>query len=201
MLLPALNAARDKAKTANCLANLKQIGHAQGLYANDFDDFIPKGKFKEKPTNTWYWFSGLSSLYLGGTPDNTYINGTVFNAVNEKVFTCPSEPGKWGPYAQNLFTYTHYGVNTWLNGDDEGVWRKMTQVKRPSLAVFSLDTARKNTYSIKYADSIYIALRHHQQLNEVLADGHTESQTLQEFFELKNGGNIWFGRLKLGYLP
>lgn len=37
LLLPALNSARDKAKTANCLSNKKQFLQAQLLYVQDFD--------------------------------------------------------------------------------------------------------------------------------------------------------------------
>ena len=36
MMLPALNKAREKAKQVSCTSNLKQLGLAFGLYANDF---------------------------------------------------------------------------------------------------------------------------------------------------------------------
>ena len=38
MLLPALNSAREKARRANCMSNLKQIGLASNLYSNDYKD-------------------------------------------------------------------------------------------------------------------------------------------------------------------
>src|SRR5947207_9157581 len=41
MLLPALNAAREKARRANCLSNLKQIGLATALYADIFAGSSP----------------------------------------------------------------------------------------------------------------------------------------------------------------
>lgn len=39
MLLPALSQARDKARQVNCINNLKQIGLAMGMYADDYDDW------------------------------------------------------------------------------------------------------------------------------------------------------------------
>jgi len=41
MLLPALNNARDRAKTMSCLSNLKQIGLKTAFYTNDFSDYVP----------------------------------------------------------------------------------------------------------------------------------------------------------------
>ncbi len=41
MLLPALNNARERARTINCLANLKQTGTGFIMYAQDHDDVLP----------------------------------------------------------------------------------------------------------------------------------------------------------------
>lgn len=41
MLLPALNQARDKARGANCISNLKQCGMAITMYAADNRDHVP----------------------------------------------------------------------------------------------------------------------------------------------------------------
>lgn len=41
MLLPALSATRESAKSATCIANLKQIGTAVTMYAQDNNDLVP----------------------------------------------------------------------------------------------------------------------------------------------------------------
>ena len=43
MLLPALSAARERAKATNCIANLKQCGVAFLMYCNDNDGITPIG--------------------------------------------------------------------------------------------------------------------------------------------------------------
>ncbi len=41
MLLPALNSAREKARSITCTANMKQVGQAAAMYTNDADDALP----------------------------------------------------------------------------------------------------------------------------------------------------------------
>ena len=41
MLLPALSAARERARTASCVSNLKNLGLACAMYSNDFKDCVP----------------------------------------------------------------------------------------------------------------------------------------------------------------
>ncbi len=41
LLLPALSKVREKARTARCMSNMKQIVLALMMYCEDFDDWIP----------------------------------------------------------------------------------------------------------------------------------------------------------------
>ena len=60
MLLPALNAAREKARSNSCLSNEKQIGLGIAQYTGDFNEFaVPLAKstftndIADAPTTTW----------------------------------------------------------------------------------------------------------------------------------------------------
>ena len=53
MLLPALAKARDKAQTASCQSNLRQIGTSTFMYTSDNDDSMPQ-VYGSKP-GPWWW--------------------------------------------------------------------------------------------------------------------------------------------------
>ena len=53
MLLPALSSAKSKAQKAKCTNNLKQIGLALTMYANDNHDYLPLSTMSER--GGWAW--------------------------------------------------------------------------------------------------------------------------------------------------
>jgi prepilin-type processing-associated H-X9-DG protein len=79
MLLPALNAARQKAHAVSCMSNLKQAGSLLAQYADDNKEFYPVLKVG---TSNWSY-----QLYLGG-----YIKipakKTIHDACN--IVKCPT---------------------------------------------------------------------------------------------------------------
>jgi len=59
IILPAMHSAREKARTANCLNNLHQIGLALQQYTNDFDGLLPHEDDAQdnppKDVRCWYY--------------------------------------------------------------------------------------------------------------------------------------------------
>jgi prepilin-type N-terminal cleavage/methylation domain-containing protein/prepilin-type processing-associated H-X9-DG protein len=67
MLLPALARAKEKARRTKCLSNLKQVGIASLMYANDFQDWLPPmGIWNGRqwlPAGNWPWDLPTNTMY------------------------------------------------------------------------------------------------------------------------------------------
>ena len=100
MLLPALSAARERARSSNCVGKLKQIGLAVNMYGDANNSYIPysvsgtshqvRGGFwaKNLEPNT----SPVNMLILGGNfgEEAPKDIDTMANAA-ERYFKCPSD--------------------------------------------------------------------------------------------------------------
>ena len=88
MLLPALNSAREKARTISCLSIEKQYGLAFNSYLADFDGYFPPN-----------WVNGtvggwkhIIANYLGYCSVSAGSNSTIFRRPSTRQAT-PTTPG------------------------------------------------------------------------------------------------------------
>jgi prepilin-type N-terminal cleavage/methylation domain-containing protein/prepilin-type processing-associated H-X9-DG protein len=135
MLLPALNQAREKARSISCMSNLKQIGLSCLQYANDNVDFFPRymrtyGNFTwQSPDGTSYTHSNLAWVWL--LEYNGYVPFASPRGGQNNVFKCPSRPkGSENNNAQ----YTWYGMMT------DNSLHKLTSVKNSSNLLMIADS-------------------------------------------------------------
>jgi type II secretory pathway pseudopilin PulG len=101
ILLPALNRAREQAKSAVCLNNLRETGRGFALYQNDHRDVYPAAH-DPLSTDPFYWlwmgrgFRGFVGPYL--VPD--------INVENPSVLLCPADQTPAEIFERTSFAYS-----------------------------------------------------------------------------------------------
>ncbi|MCM8770090.1 MAG: DUF1559 domain-containing protein [Candidatus Omnitrophica bacterium] len=177
MLLPALARAREKARAATCMNNLKQIGLAMRMYAQDYDQYVPPWS-----KSGVYWVQALlpycrkASLWICPSGSPRDIQGI---APASKI----SNP--WDP---SLSGVLNNAQNIGINGASfYDTHRKLTVISNQSELIYAGDGTGYNSYYSPgnsngyryvggksfYPDhgSSWYA-RHNKGINFLFVDGH-----------------------------
>src|SRR5688500_7649338 len=94
ILLPSLNAARRQATRIACAANIRSIGQAYQMYANEYKGAYP-------PVQMWNWPCGnfgspwygapSGGTYPFGRPDGVAMLYALKMAPDYRIFYCPAQ--------------------------------------------------------------------------------------------------------------
>lgn len=166
IIIATVGTVREKARGTRCLSNLRQIGTAQLLYANENNNrFTPTWS----STSQVGWLSVIGP-YLG---TRERVNDAINNA--DSVLNCPAR-------ANHGTNTSSYGLNYQIN--DTRWARRMTAVPNPSRTILAGDQL-DNVWNefVKPPSSSQsappVALRHSSKANMLFCDGHVRSLSLQ----------------------
>ena len=110
LLLPSISRGKSRARAAECLNNLRQIGIASRMYADDNDELLPQSSHEHA---SWV---GTLQAYLGGT----------------SVFRCPVDSNR-----QRLYSYA---INDYLttapSGSTNQNFSRITAVPAPASTLY-----------------------------------------------------------------
>jgi prepilin-type N-terminal cleavage/methylation domain-containing protein len=115
ILFPVFARAREQARKITCVSNLKQLGTAVIMYAQDYDEYLPNNWAGKKDTMLWNDLggSGLMDPYL----------------KNRKIWFCPSDSPP--TYKNQTYDYSYCLYN---NTDDVNKHLYPSRMESHSLA-------------------------------------------------------------------
>jgi len=181
ILFPVFAQAREAARKASCQSNLKQIGTAWVMYAQDYDE--------RTLINTWNG-GGFQKNRIFGQSIQPYVK-------NYGILLCPSDPRPWQALDQeyNVTVRGSYALQSW------GEW-SMAELAAPAEYFLSWDTSpvrsifgnnawigeEQSTGAFMWARDNFFAARHQDQINMLYADGHVKTTRCAQVFPCSNKG-------------
>jgi prepilin-type N-terminal cleavage/methylation domain-containing protein/prepilin-type processing-associated H-X9-DG protein len=200
ILFPVFSAAREKARQATCLSNMRQLVTAWDMYSQDNDEMF-----------VYVIFAAGTYTYPNGTTGGRYTWGHMLYPYvrNKGVYTCPSNKRKWDG-GMDPFGGISINPRATYQALSAGVWPGwMSSLEDPTRCVVFTDTG---TGSIDGDDDWYlvwwrkeawdghfatVAPRHRGMCNVAFADGHAKAMqpdkiTGDQPYTL-NGHPLWMG--------
>lgn len=206
ILLPALNSARERGRTASCVSNLKQCGLGMMGYADDNDDYslpflvlAPTGKRTQ-----WTFYL---APYIGGSVDHN------LNKLNCETLICPSQKNLKKVGYSVLITADAGGHKLHGSSDSNGYPRgmerrciKYVRISQPSVVVSMVDAGTDTSSAQEYMNVAYcytcsnhtlsqsnIDPRHNNTCTTLYADGHVGSLHRSTLETVPSAANDFLG--------
>ncbi|WP_419645762.1 type II secretion system protein [Victivallis vadensis] len=219
MLLPALNKARERARSISCVGKLRQIGQAANLYAGDYDGVLPPAQITGNGTvgiigniTNLSWVARTWPYLIGNAM-------TYGNSMRQKAYICDAGPFQTASGgSQESEPVTNYAWNGICGQTSRGDFKcvksiKLGSLRNPSGGGLCLDYKNRSVAAMNFlivnsgGNSIWqwekgrLDYRHgsDNSVNGVYADGH--AGTLTGIRDWDNDKILSFGRLGQREVP
>ena len=184
MLLPALSAARERARTSNCLSKLTQFGVGVQMYAGDNTSYIPvvAGNGTLYNLNISLGTNASSSPFrlmhdLGYYGEEFKDTVKIVNSFTERHFKCPSDSVhfKAWPEKGEKANYTSYIYWVGLGQASSKLPARLILGRDEPGVAISADKCKQVCADASIQDSI----AHVSQINILFLGGHCGSKNTQ----------------------
>ena len=189
ILFPVFAQAREKARQTSCISNMKQLGTAMMMYAQDFDEMIVANhapyQIRVNTTTRWaeWWY--LTQPYV----------------KNWGVFNCPSQRNlgisvqtQGGPNVRITYGKRGCADNVFPGEGSNVLWNgSLAQILEPADTIALGDWGRGNGHRLCphwHRGRQYVgypqAVLHNEGTNYVFHDGHAKYMKYTRTFKPKN---------------
>ena len=219
MLMPALQQARERGRSASCVSNLRQLGSEFAMYCNDYNDTFPayhsdNGKV---PWNALMVTKrGLSGKMLLCPSRVRVVNGDG----HDKILALLEAGPKSDPSIDNndFWLFSQYGFNAVFLSRTRWTYnkhpQKLNRIKIPSRMIMLAESASNSradkdcwkeagsyyAYSYYERNKVNHAVRqvHGANCQFVNVDGHTESMAGAPKSDLESGISSLYATERFG---
>jgi prepilin-type N-terminal cleavage/methylation domain-containing protein/prepilin-type processing-associated H-X9-DG protein len=224
ILMPALQRAREQGKRAACLNNLRQLGLAWYVYADDNDDKIVNGAAGYSYQNTAWGDHGKELAWVGTCWASDYGSGgqlpekqqkdeikkgALWPYVREtKLYRCPT-----GSRGEMLTYAIMFSMNAVCHAWDGGLdtvpgahIKRRSQIRNPSYRLVFIDEGwvTPDAFAVYYATEQWwddAPVRHGDGTNVAFADGRSNYRKWKGTDTIKHGRDLERGHSGAGWVP
>lgn len=137
ILIPSLTLARDLAKNATCVSNLRSMGIGFGMYANDFGGRLPAG-YDGAIKPSWWPYYAANSGFLA--QPHGYGEGS--DRGEGRMWLCPvAEREAQSMGASHVsWTYVRVRNRAWWWSLGMGGWANVNDCDQPGVQLFVIES-------------------------------------------------------------
>lgn len=187
LLLPALAGAKAGARRVQYLGQMRQVGLALQMHADEHDDEFPRSQHSAFAHRQPTWGRALAP-YLGG--DDAH-----WTSLLTGVYHCPEDHRQTG-WSYGLNVYFELGSDDDCAGKSQ-TWRLASSVRRPTETVVFAENASSAdhimpNFWLRSDDAVDVASeRHRGGADYTFVDGHAETKAFAEIYEPTAGVDRW----------
>ncbi|MBI3945074.1 MAG: DUF1559 domain-containing protein [Armatimonadetes bacterium] len=154
ILMPVLNRARERARQAQCMANLQQIAQALRLYKQDYRGFPMDVLDTRRPIGNNFWYGPAGNYTAGSSAVAGYGLASLWPhyITSYKIFNCPNAKSRTpGTRAPDFLAPG--GVEGYMSYDGwDPAWASMaTHVGSQQVAYANGNVFNQQRVGLKYA--------------------------------------------------
>lgn len=168
---PLFSIARKKAAEVTCRQNLKTLGVASLIYANDHQGEFPMAKDWSQPTERRYWWRMLQPiLYPEATSSD--IMGVVYRCPASPMYTKYGKENSYGSWMRTSYSQA-------VHKNLPGYILKSQDLTAPAKTVYLIEAANAGDLKIvnegmfnRWVVTPKVSKWHDGGINVLFADGH-----------------------------